>query len=99
MPFYGLVIILVFGFLINFVLLTKQVKTIRNEGKPYGVIEVGLCSLFFGFISTWFFYIYKEIRDFDRENKYFLLIMSFVSLVVDALIIFLIIYFGLITFE
>ena len=98
MPFYLLVIILVFGFLINFLILTQQVKSIRKGGRTINAIEIGLCSLYFGFLPVFFFFIYDEIREFNRKNHNILLISGIVSFVVDALVIFLLIYFNLVTF-
>ncbi len=95
-PFYVLVLIVIFGFIVNYLVMVRHVKNLREpDAKRFNKYEIAACGIFFGGPVLLFSYLFKEIRDEDIfENHYLYLISGIVLTIIQIVAIVLLVYFG-----
>lgn len=100
LPFYVLVLIIVFGFIVNYMVMVRHVKNLRDpEVKRFNKYEIAACGIFFGGPVLLFSYVFKEIRDEDMfDNHYLYLISGIVLTIIQIVAAVLLVYFDVFTF-
>lgn len=91
---------MILGFLVNYFLGLNYLKGLRGEKKESKDTTLILCSIVWGSLIYLIMYaIFSEIRNEDKINKYRFLISQIVILVCEVVLLILLIYFNVITFE
>lgn len=98
MKFYLLVLIILVGIFTNYMVIISNLKRIRNEEESYKPFEVILCAIFFGGPMLLLSLIFSEYRDLERVNHHLYLISGIVLTILQVLLVYLLIHFGLIIF-
>jgi hypothetical protein len=97
MNFYILVVIIIFGLLINYLIMVSHIRKLRNNGEGFKKGEILASAIFFGGPVLLLYNIYSDVR-LDDEKHYFL-IFGIVYTILQALLVFLLIYFRVIIFS
>ncbi len=99
LDFYILVIIIMAGFLTNYMILLSIVKRVRNnDPKRLPTWEIIASGIFFGGPLMIFFYIFPEYREVDQEQKKAFLISGIILTILQILLVFLLLYFNVFKF-
>lgn len=98
-PFYFAVLIILFGMLFTYLECVKYLKGLRGISSKVPDHYPILVGIFFGGPVLLLTYLFSDIRIEDSMNKRRYLICGIVFTIVQILIVFLLIYFKVLTFE
>jgi hypothetical protein len=94
--FYILVVIIMFGLLTNYLVMISHIRRLRNDGEGFKKGEILATTIFFGGPILLLYNIYQDVRDDDPKHLY--LIFGIVYTLLQALLVFLLIYFNVVIF-
>ena len=98
MQFYVFIFIILAGILTNYAITISNLKKIRDDGSGYKSFEMVLCAVFFGAPVLLFSLIFSEIRDLEKEQHHLFLISGIVLLILEAALVYLLIYYKVVIF-
>src|SRR5574344_890743 len=97
MNFYILVVIIIFGLLINYLIMINHIRRLRNNGEGFKKGEILASAIFFGGPILLLYNVYSDVRLDDEKHLF--LIFVIVYTILQCLLLFLLIYFNIIIFS